>query len=248
MARRATAIDNQRAANANVLLVDSGSTLLGDDLANRTQGKIVMEAMSKLGYAAMAVGASDLAQGREVLLARAKEATFPVVSANLLDAASQQLLLPPYAIVEMEGRKIAIVGLTSPDEMRADQQLDLTVGDPMAAARSTIAELKDRASVVIVLSRLDSDLNRRLASEVPGVAAVVGGRAYMPDGRVWVAPETGTVVVNPGSRGEHLGVLRLHLDGQGKPMSATWEPIRLSNAIAADPDLQALVDRYAGQQ
>lgn len=248
MARRATALAKERAAGGDFLLLDSGSTLLGEQLANSTQGKVMVEAMDSLGYDAMVAASSDFSLGREVVLARAKEASFATISANVVDAATGQRLFPSHAIVERGERKIAIIGLTGLGDLPSGNDLGLRVLDPLTAAKDTVNQVRGQASVVLVLSHLGQDWDQRLASEVPGIAAVIGAGTYAPDKEAWVAPGTGTVVVHPGSQGEYLGVLRLRVNDEGRVVGSEWQARRLSGEYADDADMIELIARHSRQQ
>ena len=225
-------------------MLDAGSSLVGDELSNKTEGKVMVEAMGMLGYQAMAVGGSDFALGREALLERAKEAGFAILSANLVDASSQEAVLPAYTVVETGGRKVAVIGLTGPADLVPGEPGSLRIIDPISALRQAVNYLNGRADAIVVLAHVDSDWDRRLAAEVPGVAAIIAGGQYLPDQRPWVAPQTGTVVVHPGAQGEHLGVLNLHVDHDGRAISATWKSIALTSDFPDDPSVTDLVNRW----
>ena len=96
MARRATLINGVRAqAQQPVLLLDAGSTLIGQWLGLQSEGKVVVEAMNLMGYDAMNVGQTELSKGLEVLQTRAKEAAFPFVSSNLVWQESGEPIFQP---------------------------------------------------------------------------------------------------------------------------------------------------------
>ena len=89
--------------------------------------------MNLMGYDAMAIGPKDVAAGLELLQARLSEAEFAVVSANLM--VSGKLLAQPYVLLEKDGIKIAIIGLTSPDGQASES---VQVLDPLETARQYV--------------------------------------------------------------------------------------------------------------
>lgn len=113
-----------------------------------------MEAMNRLGYDAMALGLTDFSLGREALVARAKEASFALVSANVLDSATGEPLFPAHVVLQQGGHKIAVVGLTGLDDMVGGRSLGLKATDPIASARVAVARAREEADAVIVLSHL----------------------------------------------------------------------------------------------
>ena len=256
MARRATKVKTERAAFPNVLVLDAGNSIYGDEyLTNRTQGQVVIEAMNLIGYDAMALGAGDFRLGLDVLQKRIAEAQFPILSANVLQANTGQPFVTPYAIKNMNGYRIAILGLTDVEEINTILGEDARVFkllDPLEAARHTVAELRPQADLVIVLSHLGTQLNRQLADTVPGIDVIVGGQvaawAYEP----WRSQVNGTLLVeaevpNPGHAGRQIGALRLQFeDGRGIT-DYTWENVTLTQDYGDDPDMSALLERYQNQ-
>jgi 5'-nucleotidase/UDP-sugar diphosphatase len=131
VARRATFIQAARAEHPNLLVLDAGNTFWSSvDLGMRTQGKVIAEAMSLIGYDAMALGETDLQLGEDILRRRMAECRFPVLSANVVVASTGSLFTRPYALLEAGGRKVAVIGLTGsgsvPDTSEA--------GEPAGAA------------------------------------------------------------------------------------------------------------------
>jgi len=101
VARRATVIKEVRSApDQAILVLDAGNTLFGQRLANETEGSIIVEAMNAMGYDAMAVGQLDLSRGIDVLLQRANEAQFAVLSCNIVSTQDGELVLAPYTVIE----------------------------------------------------------------------------------------------------------------------------------------------------
>ncbi|MEZ5420577.1 MAG: hypothetical protein R2708_24985 [Vicinamibacterales bacterium] len=97
---------NLRAARdadgGGVVLLDAGDTYLGGIESNMSEGAVVVDAYNALGYAAAAIGNHDLEYGavdrwpfgaaagdpRGALKALARQARYPMLAANLLDAAT----------------------------------------------------------------------------------------------------------------------------------------------------------------
>src|SRR5579883_300975 len=133
-------VANARAAaaarGAHVVLVDSGDMLQGTLVSNLGEGRAVVRAMNALGYAAAAVGNHEFDFGpvgphaiaespsedpRGALAARAGEARFPWLTANIVDARGRPPGAPSvkrFTIVDVAGVKLGIVGGTSEDTPR----------------------------------------------------------------------------------------------------------------------------------
>lgn len=256
MARRATKVKTERTVSPNVLVLDAGNSIYGDEyLTNHTQGQVVIEAMNLIGYDAMALGAGDFRLGLDVLQKRIAEAQFPILSANVLRTNTGQPFVTPYIIKNMGGYRVAILGLTDIETINTILSKDARVFkllDPLEAARHTVAELRQQADLVIVISHLGTQLNRQLADTVPGIDVIVGGQvaewAYEP----WRSQVNGTLLIeaevpSPGHAGRQIGVLRLQFeDGRGIT-DYTWENVTLTPDYGDDPDMNALLERYQNQ-
>jgi 2',3'-cyclic-nucleotide 2'-phosphodiesterase (5'-nucleotidase family) len=113
LARRATLINAARDEHANLLVLDAGNTFWSQSgLAAKSQGKVIAEAMNLIGYNAMTLGEVDLQLGEDVLRQRIADALFPVLSANVVVQSTGQLLARPYALLDVGGRKVGVIGLT----------------------------------------------------------------------------------------------------------------------------------------
>jgi len=154
-------VANLRAARAadggGVLLVDGGDMFQGTLESNLAEGADVVRAYNALGYAAAAVGNHELDYGPEgpaataatkdddprgALKARAREARFPFVVSNILDAATGARIawpnMPASTLVEVAGIKVGIVGASTESTPYTTMPANF-VGLKMAPAAPAIA-------------------------------------------------------------------------------------------------------------
>jgi 5'-nucleotidase len=166
--RRARAADG-----GAVLLVDAGDLFQGTLESNLNEGSAVIQAYNALGYDAAAVGNHDFDYGPAgeaavprsdrddpfgALKARAAEARFPFLAANLLEAASGKPVswpnVKPTAIVEKSGVKIGIVGVSTEATLRTTAAANVRalavapLAETIAAAAAALR--RDGAQVVVV--------------------------------------------------------------------------------------------------
>lgn len=97
-----------------VLLVDDGDEFEGHGelFGTVTQGEQVVELMNKMGYDVAIPGNHDFNYGPDRFMELTKKANYPYLSCNIYKY--HKLLLQPYIIKEVSGRKIAFVGMTTP--------------------------------------------------------------------------------------------------------------------------------------
>ncbi|HUR32942.1 MAG TPA: bifunctional UDP-sugar hydrolase/5'-nucleotidase [Vicinamibacterales bacterium] len=180
-------VNNLRAVRARdggaVLLLDAGDTFQGGVESNLSEGAVVVDAYNALGYAALAVGnhefdfgAADLPGARQdaradmrgALKARAAQARFPFLAANLLDEAAGARVDWPNVhastIVEVEGIRVGIIGVMTAGALRATLPLNVR-GLKMAPLTGTVSAEAARlraggARVVIVAAHAGGGCER----------------------------------------------------------------------------------------
>ena len=148
MARRAAKVQEYRAQNPHVLLLDAGNSLMGDmPPATSTMGATSVEAMNRMNYDAMALALEDLTLGIETLKTRMQEARFPFLSANVFIGQSKQLLAQAYVVLEIDGRRVALIGITEAGEVAG-----FTIADPLATTQKIVAEVSKQADIIVLLT------------------------------------------------------------------------------------------------
>ncbi|HEX3762788.1 MAG TPA: bifunctional UDP-sugar hydrolase/5'-nucleotidase [Kofleriaceae bacterium] len=129
-------VANLRAARAadggGVVLVDGGDMFQGTLESNLTEGADIVRAYNYIGYAGVAIGNHEFDYGPEgpaviathptddprgALKARAREAKFPFLAANLVDSATGSRILwpnmPGATLVDIAGVKVGIIGVST---------------------------------------------------------------------------------------------------------------------------------------
>lgn len=246
MARRATAIKGYRAKSSFVLVLDAGDALFGQPVSNAAEGKPLTEAMGLMKYDAMAIGERDMAHFAS-LLARSREASCPFLSANIIYQSTNKPVFTPYVVRDVGGRRVAIIGLSPADEaFKALGPADVTATDPVEAARQYVAKARSEdVDAIVLLSHLGNALDRKIAQEVEGVAAIIGGHSYD------LLQETlqigSTVIGQAGYGGEWLGEVIIEFGADGKVAVAKAGIISLTEDYADDPELAALAAKYNAQ-
>jgi 2',3'-cyclic-nucleotide 2'-phosphodiesterase (5'-nucleotidase family) len=195
------------------LLVASGDMIQGDNWANFFQGKSVIDLMNQMSFDAMSVGNHEFDYGSEILKERIMEANFPVLGANVRGMGN---FLQPYVIREIEGIRIALIGIITEDTpvtTNPKNVAGLTFASPGATLPALISKIQKEADVIIVLSHIGFNADRQLASAVSDIDVIIGGHSHTRvDKPVLIGK---TVVVQDYEHGKTLGVLDLTIsDGK----------------------------------
>ena len=203
LARVATLVDSIRAVHPGTILVDSGDLLQGNPL-DYYYGVVepadihpVIRAMNLLGYDAAAVGNHEFNYGVPALERAIGAAEFPFLAANVFVAGTDSTAFPAWTVVEREGLRVGILGLTTPGSTiwdRANVEGRLEFRDIVETARRAWPEL-ERASdiqIAVVHSGLgpgssydeaatgvpEENAGRALAEALPGLEAMLLGHSH----------------------------------------------------------------------
>ncbi len=207
---------------SDAVYVDAGDALYGSSFSSLTKGEGSIDIMNGLGLEATVVGAHDTDYGFGMIDNLLKKAKFPILAANIVDESGQPIYTS-YMIREIKGKKIAFIGLTTPDKL-CRQNVELPKGiyfeDPVISAKETITALSGKADLFVALTHLgdgkESDYtSKKLAEEVPELSLIIdGNNRLLYNGGVDVngvkivsaAPKirnVGLVIIDP----EDLGVI-----------------------------------------
>ena len=240
LARRATAMRRLRESEPDLLLVDSGDLLSarGRPVGDRK----VLELYRLLEYDAVNVGDQEFINGPGFFRDEVLAAGLPLVSANLFDVRTGDLLVAPYVIREKAGLRVALVGLVDAQAfmvLSPELYEGIGTGSLAEAVAAVVPELRDRADLLVVLSNLGSEGDRDLAEEVPEIDVIVGGHS---GGELAEPLRIGqTLIVRPGHGGRLLGRLDLVVDGQGRIAEYSHDLLSLPESVPEAPDLVAAV-------
>ena len=268
----ATTIDSLRATGVPLLLLDNGDTIEGAGIETVQHLKSVLGsdpmigAMSKLGYDAMSVGNHEFDFGREVLERARKQASFPMLAANIVNAPDGTAAFTPSLVKVVGSVRIGVVGLCTPAVPQMTDPANvagLRFISPIEAAQREVARLRtvEHCDVIVLLAHTgmerdtvevaatiavnasykaptpDENWGYRLLTQVAGVDAVILGHTHTT-----LALVRGDVACGQaGKNGEALGVIDLSLS-RGAPTEA-WHVTNRS--VSNSPTTMRLADQPA---
>jgi len=99
----------------DVLLVDAGDHIQGTAYGSMDDGATIIELMNEAGYDLATPGNHEFDYGMDRAKAVIQEADFPYVSCNWVDLRTGFNVLPSVKFFFVGGRKIAFVGVTTPE-------------------------------------------------------------------------------------------------------------------------------------
>jgi 2',3'-cyclic-nucleotide 2'-phosphodiesterase (5'-nucleotidase family) len=200
-----------RESQKGVLVLDSGDLLFKkymnpiqeNELKGMTEkAQLIVESFNLTGYDAIGIGDDDLTLGKEFLLEISKKANFPFLSSNLLNEASGKVLFQSSLIKEINGLRIGIFSLLSPDFFTGPsdpRKKGLTIRQPIEVAQAMVKELKPKADLIILLSHLGYVKDIEMAQTVRGINIIVGGHSGI--NLVYPPVMKDTMILQTASRG-----------------------------------------------
>lgn len=254
----------ERASDGAVVVLDGGDLFQGTLESNLLEGAPVIDAYGLLGYDAAAIGNHEFDYGPEgarvtpaspdddprgALLARARQARFPLLNANLRRAADGAPIdwdhVAPSTLFERAGVDIGVIGVTTEQTLTTTiptNVRDLAV-EPLAdAIAREAAALRSRgADVVIVAAHAGGECHRfedprdlaacepgeeifRVAEALPAhsVDAIVAGHTHAGVAHI----VNGIAIIESYAYGRAFGRLDLTVDPERGVVDVTTHPPR----------------------
>lgn len=211
-----TIVRLKQEAPGPVLIFDVGDFWSGTFASNRDDGKTIIAALNVIGYDALAPGNHDFDHGVEAIKARASEAKFPFLAANLIEVATGKApaWIKPYIVKTIGGVRVGIIGLTYTGTPAISSKVkELRVFkfvDEIEALKPLVPELKNQADLIIVVSHAGFDRDQLIATTIPGIDVIVGGHTHTELRQPKVIGST--VIVQAGTKAQNIGRLELKID------------------------------------
>jgi 5'-nucleotidase / UDP-sugar diphosphatase len=247
MAKLAYLADSLGRTCKYVFLVSAGDNFTGNPVVDMVadKGYPMIDLMNRCGFDVSAIGNHEFDLGQETLNRRFDQARFPFVSCNT-DASGAVLEQPaPYTLLRAgRGNRIVFLGVTElgenglPDS-HPDKLRGLRFTEPLSAAKS-YAHLKDR-DILIALTHLGLDNDKRLADQVPQFDVIIGGHSH--DRLDSGITENGVLITQAGSGLKFVGKTFIRLD-RGRVVFKKEEMIPMAVLTRSDEKVQKLIDQY----
>lgn len=243
------------AAGKEVILVDVGDSVQGGVIGTLSKGEVIVELMNAVGYDVATLGNHEFDYGMEQFNKNVSLAKFQYICCNFLNDKSEAVL-KPYTIVEKGGKKIAFVGIDTPETFYKStpdyfqdsegnwiysfcngnngQELYDKVQEAVNAA------LEEGAEYVIALAHLgvDAESSPWTSSEVivntTGIDVVLDGHSHsVLSGKDRVKNKEGKEVIltSTGTKLANVGILTIAADGTLSTMLLDNSAIMFMDAV-----------------
>ena len=254
IARAAGLLAEARRREPEAIYLDLGDLVQGTPMstlhARERPGTAhpMVRILDRLGCRAMVVGNHDFNFGLPFLEALRQAAGFPMLGANVLGPTGEPYL-DPYVGFRRGGRRVAILGITSPQVPRWEEPWNyegLRFRDAVETAREWVPRLRTKYDAVVVAAHMgwegvtDGGLEdpvppendvARLVREVEGIDVVLMGHTHRFDER---HGPSGTLAVQAGWGGQAIGEVVLEWSPDALRPRATFEIRRAGPSARLD--------------
>ncbi len=250
-ARLASAVRAHRAASRadRVFLVHAGDVLSrGDKLTRKTLGAANVALLNHLRFDLWTPGNGEYYDGSENLLKLAQLFRGHVLAANVSIKSTGEPLARRAAILQAGPVKVGFVGLCFV-RTNLPSAWSLKVDDATATAAKWVPSLRKHADLVVVVSHLGFDADKKLAAAVPGIDVILGGHSHtkLAKGHV-VQHDDGseTLIAHPWDYLKAMGRVRVRMARRGDAweiLGAEADLVALDADVKESPAMRALVQR-----
>ena len=228
-AKMAREIKRMKEENPNTILATGGDLYQGTAPSNLLKGKPVNAFLKEVGVEISSVGNHEFDWGIDLIPKWEKEGNFEFLASNIYDKATNTPVkwVNPYAIIEKGGKRIAFIGLSTPEtkfKTQAKSVENIEFKDPAECANRWADYLRKNKKVDAILavthigSRQDESTKEitgeavELAKHARGIDAIISAHTHLlVDGVV-----NGIPIVQGSCSGRALANLSFVFNKQGK--------------------------------
>ncbi|GAA0351435.1 bifunctional metallophosphatase/5'-nucleotidase [Alkalibacterium iburiense] len=252
--------EERKKAEGPTLTIENGDFIQGSPYSyyivkEKQNAKTLIEALNLLEVDAGVIGNHEFNYGVDYLNTAISSAQYPVLCANILNTSGEPAWDTPYKIVEKEGIKIGLLGLTTPyiPNWEHPENIEgLSFQSAVEAAKKYVPILKEKADVIIVSYHggFERDLKTgeetevltgenegyALLKEVDGIDVLLSGHQH----RLIAEVVDKTAVVMPGEKGTYLGKVTLDIQKENDQVEILSMTPELLSVEGVEPDKEML--------
>ncbi len=160
LAKAAAVINAVRKEHDHIIYIDNGDLIQGSALAqylalNRLEDgpREIISCLNDMACDAAVIGNHEFNYGRAYMEKGIETADFPILAANVIDESTGEPAYQPYAIIEKEDLRVAVLGLVTefvPRWEKPENIQGLRFEDPVEAAKKWVPVLKEMSDIVVV--------------------------------------------------------------------------------------------------
>ena len=166
---------------------------------------------------AMAFGNHDADYGFAAFENCRKGTRYPILSANTRG-------FQRYAIFESKGKRIGVFAVAGSDFPKLVKTEGFSFGDPVAAARDVVAELRGKVDAIVMIGHQHAEEDYELARAVPGIDLIFGSHSHLKR-ELTKIPNTETWFISPGQYLTWISRVELTFTEDGERVRGELVPV-----------------------
>ncbi|MBN1551109.1 5'-nucleotidase C-terminal domain-containing protein, partial [bacterium] len=253
IARMATLIDDIRTHNAQqgitTFVFLAGDILQGTPMSTVFKGVPDIECFNEIGVSVMTVGNHEFDFGIENFMRLRKLANFPILSCNIKNDQTGELLCDPSVKLPINDEiSLVVIGVTTKELLtttRPSNVEGISVDDPVDAVLTAYRLNKERFPT-IVLSHCKASTDESIAQSIPSLTAIVGGHdqiLFNPKKQIGSVP-----IFQAFEKGRYLGRLDLEINVSTHNVTiADWRYYPITADLTDSETVTGIVNMYHSQ-
>ncbi len=260
----AAEVKKAKAENPNTLVLDNGDTIQGnynsmfltDEFLEKYTNPMV-KALTTIGYDTANLGNHEFNFGLDTLnkvISQYEKGGTTVLCGNLYKDGRR--VFRPYTIKEVDGVKVAIIGVVAPNitNWDKDKLAGYNTTNPSEEVKKIISEIKskDEADIYVVTAHMgessetgNGDSATDIANMNPEVSLIIAGHSHV---RIAQQLINGVLVTQPKNAGEDVSKAELKVkkdkDGKYKVISKSSSVTTFKKDSETDPELDKILAPY----
>ena len=256
----------------NVLLVDAGDAVQGTAFGSMDKGETIVKLMNAAGYDLATLGNHEFDYGMDGAMNVIGWAEYPYISCNFYheeNGVKGETVLAPYKIFEIGGRKIAFIGITTPESFtkstpayfqdeNGNYIYGISGGEDGAALYADVQAAVDAAkaegaNLIIALGHLGVDpasqpwTSEEVIANVSGLSAFIDGHSHSVMECKEVAGKDGGKVILT-QTGEYFGRIgAMLISAEGNTVSTNFIEYAEITEVVKDETGAAVLDEEGNE-
>ena len=229
--------------DGNVLFLDGGDTFHGTYPVVNSKGMVLAPLLNDLKLDAMTAH-WEFAYGPKAFEEILDELSYPMLAINCYNKETDELVYDPYIIKEVNGLKIAIIGIAATivdKSMPAhfSEGLYFTLGNEELPNYIDQVKNEEKADIVLVISHLGYPQEIKLAREVDGIDLLLSAHTH---NRTYQASKINdTIIMQSGCHGSFLGHIDLVIEDK-KIVDYKHKLVVLDEKIKEDKEMKNKIE------
>ncbi|MBO6282073.1 MAG: bifunctional metallophosphatase/5'-nucleotidase [Alphaproteobacteria bacterium] len=236
------------------IILDAGDRFTGTAFYTLTKSRYLLPLFELMPYDAATLGNHEFDDNLSETVHFISRWHTPILAANILSSAKEPIsqYIKPSKIIERDGRKIGIIGVTTPEiNILGGAAIEIT---PIKQAiADEIQKLKNKQiNIIIVLSHIGLTQDIKLAKALPDIDIIVGGHSHsLLTNDKSIAHRRGeypmtvnkgkTLIVTCGMGGQYVGKLQAEFNADGEIISYNGDAVPMTVDTGVNPQATKII-------